>query len=172
MKTMPTISLPSRSAARTRGFTMIEMLVALVVLSIGMLGVAGLFVVSLRSGSSAVSRMQAVNLASDIADRIRANRRAGDGYTAAGADNKCTGAGAVVCTPALLAADDVFRWQNQIKGAFPGGTATGAIAFAAAASSTQPSTYKITVSWSEQGQAIGEAASAQSYIVYVQAPTN
>src|SRR5438270_1918690 len=49
--------------ARPRGFTMVEMLVALVVLAVGMLGVAILFGISLHSGSSAISRMQAVNLA-------------------------------------------------------------------------------------------------------------
>src|SRR5438045_6342747 len=92
--------MPQRPA-RPRGFTMIEMLVALVVLAVGMLGVAILFGISLHSGSSAISRMQAVNLAADLADRIRANRRAGDApnnaYGGAAADNHCTGAGAASC---------------------------------------------------------------------------
>src|SRR5438477_11539034 len=87
--------MPQRPA-RPRGFTMIEMLVALVVLAVGMLGVAILFGISLHSGSSAISRMQAVNLAADTADRMRANRRAADGalaaYAGAAADNHCTGA--------------------------------------------------------------------------------
>ena len=58
------------------GFSMVEMLVALVVLGVGMLGMASLYVTTLRASSSAISRMQAANLASDIADRIRANRNA------------------------------------------------------------------------------------------------
>src|SRR5437879_7552951 len=82
--------------ARPRGFTMVEMLVALVVLAVGMLGVAILFGISLHSGSSAISRMQAVNLAADIADRNRANRRAGitpnNAYGGAAADNGCRAA--------------------------------------------------------------------------------
>ena len=70
---------------------MVEMLVALVVLAVGMLGVASLFGISLHSGSSAISRMQAVNLATDLADRIRANRQAGNAYAGAAANNNCTG---------------------------------------------------------------------------------
>src|SRR2546421_11680051 len=92
--------------ARPHGFTMIEMLVALVVLAVGMLGVASLFGISLHSGSSAITRMQAVNLATDLADRIRANRAAGDApnnaYGGAAAINGCTGAAAVSCTPAQM----------------------------------------------------------------------
>ena len=59
-----------------RGITMVESLVALVVTSVGMLGIAGLYVTGIKAGRSALLRTQAVNLASDMADRIRANRRA------------------------------------------------------------------------------------------------
>jgi len=89
---------------------MVEMLVALVVLAVGMLGVASLFGISLHSGSSAIARMQAVNLAADIADRIRANRRAAGAYAGAAANNACTGAAAVSCSPAQMAADDLYWW--------------------------------------------------------------
>jgi type IV pilus assembly protein PilV len=152
-----------------RGFTLVEMLVALVVLAVGMLGVASLFAVTLQSGGSAISRMQAVNLANDIADRIRANRRAGKAYSLAGADNGCAGkaVGAVKCTAEDMAANDVYLWQQQITAAFPGGTATGAITFDKAAASTLPSTYTITLTWSEAGTTDNSA-----YTMIVQAPTN
>src|SRR5437764_14637551 len=106
--------MPQRPA-RPRGFTMIEMLVALVVLAVGMLGVAILFGISLHSGSSAISRMQAVNLAADLADRTRANRRAGDApnnaYGGAAADNHCAGATTVRCTHAQMSNDDRCHLQ-------------------------------------------------------------
>ena len=66
------LSLPH--TVRQRGFTMVETLVALVVLAIGLLGIAALHLESLRAGRTAIYRTQAVNLAADVADRIRANR--------------------------------------------------------------------------------------------------
>ena len=53
---------------RMRGFTLVEAMVALVVLGVGMLGIAGLYVTTLRSSGGAIYRMQAVNLATDAND--------------------------------------------------------------------------------------------------------
>ena len=160
--------MPQRPA-RPRGFTMIEMLVALVVLAVGMLGVAILFGISLHSGSSAISRMQAVNLAADIADRIRANRRAGDGaqnaYGGAAADSGCTGSGAVSCSPAQMAADDLYHWQRQLSRAIAGGTATGTVVVTAGT----PQTYTITVSWNERA---GTGVTTLQYQTQVQVPSS
>jgi len=142
----------SRTVPTERGFSLIEMLVAMLVLSIGMLGIANLFVVTLQANSSATSRQLANNLLGDIADRIRANRTAGAAYAAAGANNNCAGSalGAVTCSPAQLAADDVYRWQQQLTQTWPGGNASGAIAVVVGAAGT-PSTYTITITWTEQG---------------------
>ena len=57
-----------------RGFTLVEVLVAVVILSIGLLAVAGMQTTSLRGGNSALLRSQAVLGAEDILDRMRANR--------------------------------------------------------------------------------------------------
>src|SRR5258707_4462059 len=96
---------PQQHPARPRGFTMVEMLVALVVLAVGMLGVASLFGISLHSGSSAIARMQAVNLAADIADHIRANLRASGAYAGAAANHGCSRAATVSCSHAHIDAD-------------------------------------------------------------------
>jgi type IV pilus assembly protein PilV len=157
---------------RARGFTMVEMLVALVVLAVGMLGVAGLFVISLRSGGTAISRMQAVNLASDMADRIRSNRRAGTAYTRTGTNHNCVGAAAVNCTPEQMAETDVFLWRQQIAAAFPGGRAAGTVEFVASATPTTPSVYTVTLAWREQGRTDAETDSQQSFTTRVESPTN
>jgi type IV pilus assembly protein PilV len=131
------------------GFTIVEVLVALVVLSVGMLGIAGLYVITLQSGGTAIYRTQAVNLASDMADRIRANRNAGVAYqNGASGALTCVGVGAVDCLPADMAADDLLQWDTELASTLPGGTGTVAVAGAAA-----PLTYTITVTWSESGQA-------------------
>jgi len=145
------------SLRRQRGFSLIEAMVALVVLAVGMLGIAGLYVTTLRSGGGAIYRMQAVNLASDLADRIRVNRGANVQYAAAAADNNCYGAGAVDCTPAQMAANDLFVWQAQVQAALPGGNGVVAVNGAAV-----PFTYTITVNWTEQGGA------AMSYVLTLQ----
>jgi len=63
-----------RTTSRVRGFTLLEVLVALLVLSIGLLGLAGLQTAGLRNNHSAFLRSQAVALAYDALDRMRGNR--------------------------------------------------------------------------------------------------
>ncbi len=55
------------------GFTLIEVLIAMLVLAVGLLGLAGLQATSLRNNQSAYNRSQATQLAYDLADRMRAN---------------------------------------------------------------------------------------------------
>lgn len=57
-----------------KGMTMLEVLIAVMVLSVGLLGVAGLQTTNLRNSQSAHQRTMAVLLASGMAERIRANR--------------------------------------------------------------------------------------------------
>lgn len=149
----------SSSRRPARGFSMVEVLVALVVLGVGMLGIASLYVVTLRSSGSAISRMQAVNLASDLGDRIRANRNAGAAYEGAAAanGNGCIGISAN-CSPQQMAAHDLFLWQRQIAAALPGNP-SGTVKVVASAALR---TYTITVTWSESsGEALNYAMRMQ-----------
>lgn len=139
---------PARGTRRHKGFTLVEVLVALVVLSVGMLGIAALYLEGLRAGRTAIYRTTAINLAADMADRIRANRTAGLAYggTGPGADSGCIN-GPVDCTAAQLAADDWLDWNNRLTAQMPEG-ASGEIQVDA----TTPATYSITVAWPEIGQ--------------------
>jgi len=134
------------AAQRVGGFTLIEVLVALIVMSIGMLGIAGLYVHSLKAGSTSMFQHNAITLAGDIADRIRANPTAGAAYQGAGANNACVNGG-VNCTPAQMAANDVFLWNQQAVATLPNGAV--AIVFNNAVA---PPEYQITVSWTQPGE--------------------
>lgn len=151
------------SAHRTwqRGFTLVEALVTLVVLSVGMLGIAGLYVTTLKSGGGAIYRMQAVNLAGDLADRIRANRTANLAYLGAAADNNCYGTGALDCTPAEMAANDLLVWQTQVANILPAGA--GAVNVVLTPGTLALYSYTVTVTWNEPG-----AAAALNYTLSFQ----
>ncbi len=135
---------PTRSPLQS-GFSLIEAMVALVVVSVGMIGIAGLYGQGLSAGRTALYRTQAVNLGADMADRIRVNRLGGANYAGLGANNACDPPGAVNCTPAQMAAHDVWVWTNQVQAQLPNGI--GAVAVAG----TAPPTYTITVTWQETG---------------------
>ncbi len=132
-----------------RGFTLTEVLVALLVMAVGMLGIAGLYVEGLRAGRTSINRVAAVTLAADMADRIRANAAAGAAYAGngPGADNGCVN-GVGACTPVQLAQDDWFRWLQDLRARLPLG-ADANIAVADLAPLTQ---YTITLRWPETGQ--------------------
>ena len=124
-----------RSRARSAGFSLIEVLISILVLSFGMLGVASLLATSLSGSHTSSLRTQAIVLADDLADRMRANRSTGvapgpNNYAGiAAAENRCRTvhyahihAVPVACTPAQLAADDLFDWRAQLAAALPQGT--------------------------------------------------
>lgn len=141
------IQQTSRRYRPLAGFTLIETMVALVVLSVGMIGVAALHGQSLSSSGTALRRSTAINLAGDMADRIRVNRGADVAYQGAAADNNCddpTGGGGVDCSPAQMAAHDLFIWQAQVAASLPAGA--GAVAVNTA---SNPTTYSITINWTE-----------------------
>jgi type IV pilus assembly protein PilV len=60
---------------RESGFSLLEVLITIVILAIGLLGMAGLTAASIRNNHGSYHRTQAVWLAYDIADRMRANRQ-------------------------------------------------------------------------------------------------
>ena len=120
----------------TRGFTLVELLIALLVLSIGMLGIAALFAESLQAGRLAQLQTQAVSIAANLADRIRANHVSAGAYAGTG-----TGARAIA---------DLAEWNALIAAQLPQGT--GEVRFLAGAPAT-PSSYTIRVSWIEVGHA-------------------
>jgi len=145
-----------RIASRIQsGFTMVEVLVALVVLVIGLLGIAALLLRSLQDGRSAIFRTQAVTLAADLADRIRANRTGQAAYATLFADAvvavpACdTTAG---CAPAELAATDLSTWKATLALLLPNGQ--GQVAVTPPVGAGEPFSYVVTVQWAEVAEAV------------------
>ena len=114
---------------KQRGFTLLEVMISVIILSIGLLGLAALQLTTLRSNTSAYNRSVATIMAYDIADRMRANRVA----TKAGAYVTAIGTGpsgaatcvATNCTEAGLAAYDLDEWKCQLGAHNDDGTCTG-----------------------------------------------
>lgn len=133
---------------------MVEVLVALVILTIGLLGIAALHLKSLQSGRTATYRTQAVNLAADLADRIRSNRTAQASYNTAFTDVVVEAPACFTtfgCTDAELAASDLSRWKGTLAVLLPGGE--GQVDVTAPIGAGEPATYVVTVRWSEAGEA-------------------
>ncbi|CAI8877083.1 type IV pilus modification protein PilV [Methylocaldum szegediense] len=109
---MLNVSLSNR---RCSGFTLLEVLVAILVLAIGLLGLAGLQVAGLRADHSAFHRSQATMLAYDILDVLRANRQ--DARN--GAYNLNLEDGAPIGNS--RAAQDLNRWLAELANRLPEG---------------------------------------------------
>lgn len=104
------INVKACGRGRARGFTLLELLVALLVLSFGLLGMAGLQATGLRNNNNALQRTHASVLALDIIERMRANRTAaanGD-YDLPMSDDPPTSASSQAET-------DLALWINTIQ---------------------------------------------------------
>jgi len=133
----------------SRGFSLVEVLIALVIMSVGMLGIAGLYVHSMQAGRTSMLRHHAVTLAGDIADRIRANPTAGAAYAAApSANTTCVDQNAD-CNVAQMAAQDILLWRAQALEFLPpmaNNTEQVVVNFNAG---TLPQSYTVTIRWDE-----------------------
>jgi type IV pilus assembly protein PilV len=169
----------SRSAAAVRagGFTLIEVLVALIVTCIGLLGIAKIqALVYANTGSASVRALVAIQ-ASGLAATMHANRvywSAGSApspltitgttisdntlnTTATGVTDCNLGGASAPCTPALLAAFDLHTWARGISGLLPGLTPTTTITCPPA---NIPVTCTIQITWSEKTVSLNSQSAA------------
>ena len=119
---------------RPKGFSLIEVLIAVLIFAIGLLGIASLQLFGLRQNLNSNMRTVAGVLVQDIAERVRANPLAATPLaatpynginTAAFNDNQnCT---ANACTSDQLALHDVREWKEAIEAELPGGIGTLAV---------------------------------------------
>ena len=127
---------------KANGFTLLEVLIALVIFSFGLLALAALMAKGLQYNTSALHRSYASAQAYDIADRMRANRlgiTAGnyDSISGVGSDPGCIATG---CTPAQMAQYDGWAWNSANAALLPSGSGS---------MTTDGTTYTITVTWDD-----------------------
>lgn len=132
------------------GFTLIEVLVSLLIFSIGLIGMAGLVVMSVKTNHTAYLRTQATFLAEGMAERMRVNRLGvwNNSYQATIAASAtvsppalCTTTGAG-CNSAAVATIDVQTFTNQLATFLPRPTTSGTPF--AAIGCTRTGTYAVT----------------------------
>lgn len=157
------------------GFTLLEVLIALLVLSIGLLGLAALQTIGLKFTHESYQRTQAVIQAYDMLDRIRANS---GGRTATGYNNVSLGSipslsginctGGTGCNPTQLATYDVSTWNTananllkQGQGAVCLGSFSGPSTNILAACTAGGSIYRVGVTWIENDIPITAIVEAQ-----------
>ena len=135
---------------RTQGFSLLEVLIAILLVATGVLGVAGLQVISMQNNSSALFRTQANQLAYDIIDRMRANPEgvylvdiADDAPAAVDCMNQN-------CATDEMADYDLSQWLGEVTTSLPTGDAEVTL---------NGTLLTVTVQWNESRSAAGAPVS-------------
>lgn len=149
------------------GFTLLEALLTLFILTIGVLGVAGLQMQAMSSGSIAMQRTIVLIKTQELIERMRINQASIGSYagTGVGANGNCNN-GVIVCDGPTMAAHDLWMWRNDLLTLLPTLGATP-IVVVPGATATAPATINLTVNWTMKTNQQASATQAQSYVVQV-----
>lgn len=152
-KTSKKVAQSDQPMKYSKGFSLIEVLVSLLILSLGLLGVAGLQTASLRSNQTAYFRSQATAAAADIIDRMRANPQgvANGKYNAIDSANlpsdpSCIDSG---CGADDLADFDIIDWATNTLASLPSGTGTVTVDNMGTAGDTSDDVFVVSISWND-----------------------
>ena len=164
---------------KSRGFTLLEVLIALLVFSLGLLGLAGLMIMSVKTNHSAYLRTQATFLAESMADRMRADPMAiwassyNGSYPALASDPCANGA---PCSSVNIAIRDKAIWSQQLIDSLPNVAATitctpnaGIVMPSASANPPYNGLCAMRITWNESSTQVG-ASSAQQTFAWVFQP--
>jgi type IV pilus assembly protein PilV len=121
------VTMKRNTARRDAGFTMIEVMITLLIMSVALLSSAALQLLSKRSNYDAAQRTSAAHLAEDLLERMRNNPDALLDYITAGDLGNGSQGGlpavdcgnpGVICDAAQLAAFDLWHWEQLLDGGF------------------------------------------------------
>lgn len=147
---------------KSQGFSLLEVMIGFLILSVGMLGIASLQSLSLKAGKTSVYGSVASIKVEELFESMRANPESLATYAGAGADKSCTGT--KNCTAAELAADDVFWWEKNLTAGLPS-AATTVVTVTAAVPPSKMATVTIAVSWKERDDDTAGGSVDKSYTV-------
>lgn len=98
------------------GVSLVESMIALLVISVGLLGIAALQITAMKQNSSSLYHSQAVWFAIDIADRIRSNSGQFMLYNGVDTDNApAQNCMANTCSPLQMRASDAAEWASMVQ---------------------------------------------------------
>ncbi|HEX7130493.1 MAG TPA: type IV pilus modification protein PilV [Rhodanobacteraceae bacterium] len=146
-----------------RGVSMIEVLVAIVIFSLGLLGLALMQLKGASFTKDSGARSAAVLLARSLADRMQANPQGvtdGDYVWTGGTPPTYTDCSSAACTPAQVANNDLNAWLSQMQASLPASASTAAVGQVL---SNGDGTYTISVQWNGQGIA-GQSSESDSFV--------
>ncbi len=155
---MPRHSRAFRASGAQAGSTLLEVMIAVVILSVGLLGMALLQSTSLRAAQTTNERSQATMLAYEMMDMVRTNRRQASQYGLIrenqffvdGYNGACAPGAAV---PAQRVAADRNDWVCAVRRAIPDAlgrvTVTGAVVPVGPGAAT-PATIEVRLEWCDQ----------------------
>jgi len=149
-------------AGRSSGFSLIEVLISLVILSVGLLGIAAMVSVSMKSKGSSYLRTQALAQSGAIIDRMRANRATAitGGYNCNDirgtvtcpsgnlTQQTCNGT-ANACTPAQIATMDMYEWTQDLQNLLGNGIATNVSYNITTTTVAQYTQVQVSISWDD-----------------------
>ena len=153
-----------RSAAKQKGMTFIEVLIALVIMVTGILGAVAMQATAKQSSFDAMQRSLASSLAQDILERMRSNNSANlNGYAGTyGADDPgaapapaCNTSG-TLCPPAQLMATDLHQWTQSLRGADVtlAGNNVGGLTDGRGCITEANNAVTITITWQSKAQTV------------------
>lgn len=107
-----------------KGITLIESLVAIVVMALGILGILGVQMRTLSDTQTGVRRAQAIRLIEDLSERVQNNPDALNNFSvyAAASAPAAGDCATAACTPSALAAYELDRWKTNVANTLPSGT--------------------------------------------------